>query len=143
MTFLTNNFSFPALTIAPVVRARLESGIGFFAGSNSTSHQGFLNGTSENAVKTKLGGPMVYVLVAIVKKQLGLDLSLYKILQISASHFREPNSRGVSNFSDEIRCRTLHPVEIYSTFNGHTLLTQYFEDRPEKCLTTLILANHS
>ncbi|MGA2610859.1 MAG: IS4 family transposase, partial [Terriglobia bacterium] len=40
-------------------------------------------GTSENAVKTQVWVALsVYVLVAILKKQLGLDLSLYKILQI-------------------------------------------------------------
>jgi len=46
----------------------------------------------------------VYVLVAIVKKQLGLDLSLYKILQIlSVTVFEKtPILEGFSNFSDEI-----------------------------------------
>jgi hypothetical protein len=62
-------------------------------------------GTSENAVKPKLGmGLSVYVLVAIVKKQLGLELSLYKILQIlSVTVFEKtPILEGFSNFSDEI-----------------------------------------
>jgi len=47
---------------------------------------------------------LYYVLVAIVKKQLGLDLSLYKILQIlSVTVFEKtPILEGFSNFSDEI-----------------------------------------
>src|SRR6266550_2951746 len=62
-------------------------------------------GTSENAVKTQVWVALsVYVLVAIVKKQLGLDLSLYKILQIlSVTVFEKtPILEGFSNFSDEI-----------------------------------------
>jgi DDE family transposase len=62
-------------------------------------------GTSENAVKTQAGVALsVYVLVAIVKKQLGRDLSLYKILQIlSVTVFEKtPILEGFSNFSDEI-----------------------------------------
>jgi ketosteroid isomerase-like protein len=61
--------------------------------------------TSENAVKTQAWVALsVYVLVAIVKKQLGLDLSLYKILQIlSVTVFEKtPILEGFSNFSDEI-----------------------------------------
>jgi len=62
-------------------------------------------GTSKNAVKPKLGmGLSVYVLVAIVKKQLGLDLSLHKIPQIlSVTVFEKiPILAGFSNFSHEI-----------------------------------------
>jgi hypothetical protein len=61
-------------------------------------------GTSENAVKTQVWVALsVYVLVAIVKKQLGLELSLYKILQIlSVTIFEKtPILEGFSNFSDE------------------------------------------
>jgi hypothetical protein len=61
-------------------------------------------GTSENAVKTQVWVALsVYVLVAIVKKQLGLELSLYKILQIlSVTIFEKtPILEGFFNFSDE------------------------------------------
>ena len=61
-------------------------------------------GTSENAVKTQVWVALsVYVLVAIVKKQLGLDLSLYKILQIlSVTIFEKtPILEGFFNFADE------------------------------------------
>ena len=55
----------------------------------------------------------VYVLVAIVKKQLGLDLSLYKILQIlSVTVFEKtPILEGFSNFSDEIT-DTEHCIQL-------------------------------
>jgi len=60
----------------------MESGIVFSLDQAAPTHQGFLR-HSENAVKTQVWVAVsVYVLVAIVKKQLGLDLSLYKILQI-------------------------------------------------------------
>jgi hypothetical protein len=62
------------------------------------------HGTSENAVKTQTWVAVsVYVLVAIVKKQLALDLSLYKILQIlSVTVFEKtPILEGFSNFNDQ------------------------------------------
>jgi hypothetical protein len=61
-------------------------------------------GTSENAVKTQVWVALsVYVLVAVVKKRLGLDLSLYKILQIlSVTIFEKtPILEGSLNFADE------------------------------------------
>ncbi|MGH9404978.1 MAG: hypothetical protein ACRD3D_03975, partial [Terriglobia bacterium] len=60
-------------------------------------------GTSENAVKTQVWIALsVYVLVAIIKKRLGLDLSLYKILQILSITIFEKNPilQGFSNFID-------------------------------------------
>jgi len=63
----------------------------------------------------------VYVLVAIVKKQLGLDLSLYKILQIlSVTVFeRTPILEGFFHLQRrDHRCRTLHPVESIRLLMG-------------------------
>ena len=60
-------------------------------------------GTSENAVKTQMWVALsVYVLVAIIKKRLGLDLSLYQILQIlSVTIFEKtPILQGFSEFID-------------------------------------------
>ena len=62
-------------------------------------------GTSENAVKCQVWVALsIYLLVAIVKKRLGLELSLYKILQIlSVTIFEKaPIVEGFSNFSDEL-----------------------------------------
>ncbi len=61
-------------------------------------------GTSESAVKTQVWVVLsVYALVAIVKKRLGLDLCLYKILQIlSVTIFEKPPIlEGFFNFADE------------------------------------------
>jgi len=103
LTFLTNNFLLPALRIAPLYRARWKVEL-FFRWIKQHLRIKAFYGTSENAVKTQAWVALsVYVLVAIVKKQLGLDLSRYKILQIlSVTVFKKtPILEGFSNFSDE------------------------------------------
>jgi DDE family transposase len=103
LTFLTNNFLLPALTIAQLCRARWQVEM-FFRWIKQHLRIKAFYGTSENAVKTQAWVALsVYVLVAIVKKQLGLDLSLYKILQIlSVTVFEKtPILEGFSKFSDE------------------------------------------
>src|ERR1700720_1735279 len=91
LIFLTNNFLLPALTIAQLYRARWQVEL-FFRWIKQHLHIKSFYGTSENAVKTQVWVALsVYVLVAIVKKQLGLELSLYKILQIlSVTIFEKP-----------------------------------------------------
>jgi hypothetical protein len=82
LVFLTNNFQLTALTIAELYRARWQVEL-FFRWIKQHLHIRAFYGTSENAVKTQVWVALtVYVLVAILKKQLNLDLSLYKILQI-------------------------------------------------------------
>jgi Transposase DDE domain/Domain of unknown function (DUF4372) len=104
LTFLSNNFLLPALTIAELYRARWQVEL-FFRWIKQHLHIKAFYGTSENAVKIQVWVALsVYVLVAIVKKQLGLELSLYKILQILSVTILEktPILEGFSNFSDEI-----------------------------------------
>ena len=104
LTFLTNNFLLSALTIAQLYRARWQVEL-FFRWIKQHLRIKAFYGTSENAVKTQVWVAVsVYVLVAIVKKQLGLELSLYKILQIlSVTVFEKtPILEGFSNFSDEV-----------------------------------------
>ena len=82
LIFLTNNFQLPALTIADLYRARWSVEL-FFRWIKQHLHIKSFFGTSENAVKTQIWVTVtVYVLVAIVKKQLHLEGSLYRILQI-------------------------------------------------------------
>lgn len=103
LTFLTNNFLLPACTIAQLYRARWQVEL-FFRWIKQHLRIKAFYGTSENAVKTQVWIALaVYVLVAIVKKQLGLDLSLYKILQIlSVTIFEKtPILEGFLNFADE------------------------------------------
>ena len=82
-SFLSNNFIVPALVIADLYRCRWQVELFFKWIKQHLRIKAFF-GTSENAVKTQIWiAVSVYVLVAIVKKQLKLhDLSLYTILQI-------------------------------------------------------------
>jgi hypothetical protein len=80
--FLTNNFALPALTIAQTYKARWQVEL-FFKWIKQHLRIKSFYGTSENAVKTQIWiAVSVYVLVAIVRKRLGLQSSLYQILQI-------------------------------------------------------------
>lgn len=82
LVFLTNNFLLPALTIADIYRCRWQVEL-FFKWIKQHLRIKAFYGTSENAVKTQIWIAIsVYVLVAIVKKRLNLNLSLYTILQI-------------------------------------------------------------
>jgi hypothetical protein len=80
--FLTNNFTLPALTIAQIYKCRWQVEL-FFKWIKQHLRIKTFFGTSENAVKTQIWiAVSVYVLVAIVRKRLGLEASLYQILQI-------------------------------------------------------------
>ena len=80
--FLTNNFALPALTIAQLYKCRWQVEL-FFKWIKQHLRIKAFYGTSENAVKTQIWTAIaVYVLVAIVKKRLHLEASLYTILQI-------------------------------------------------------------
>jgi len=82
MVFLTNNFDLPALTIAELYRCRWQVEL-FFKWIKQHLRIKAFYGTSENAVKTQVWIAIaVYVLVAIIKKRLELEQSLYTILQI-------------------------------------------------------------
>jgi len=80
--FLTNNFTLPALTIAQIYKARWQVEL-FFKWIKQHLRIKAFYGISENAVKTQIWiAVSIYVLVAIVRKRLGLEISLYQILQI-------------------------------------------------------------
>ena len=82
LTFLTNNFALPAVTIAQIYRQRWQAEL-FFKWIKMHLRIKAFYGTSENAVKTQIWiAVSVYVLVAIVRKRLELEVSLYQILQI-------------------------------------------------------------
>ncbi|GAG13853.1 unnamed protein product [marine sediment metagenome] len=81
-TFLTNNMTPPALTIARLYKCRWQVEV-FFKWIKQHLRIKAFYGTSQNAVKTQVWIAIaVYVLVAIVKKELKLERSLYEILQI-------------------------------------------------------------
>ena len=82
LVFLTNNFDLPALTITELYRCRWQVEL-FFKWIKQHLRIKKFYGTSANAVKTQIWIAIsVYVLVAIIKKRLDLDMSLYTILQI-------------------------------------------------------------
>jgi hypothetical protein len=80
--FFTNNFELPALTIAQLYKCRWQVELFFKWIKQHLRIKAFF-GTSQNAVKTQIWIAIsVYGLVAIIKKRLNLDASLYTILQI-------------------------------------------------------------
>ncbi len=82
LVFLTNNFDLPALTIAQLYRCRWQVEL-FFKWIKQHLRIKKFYGTTENAVKTQIWIAItVYVLVAIVKKRLNTEASLYTMLQI-------------------------------------------------------------
>ena len=82
LVFLTNNFTLPAATICALYKSRWQVELFFKWVKQHLRIQRFY-GTSENAVKSQIWiAVSVYVLVAIIKKRLNLDASLYTLLQI-------------------------------------------------------------
>jgi hypothetical protein len=82
LKFLTNNFVLPAFTIAQIYKCRWQVEL-FFKWIKQHLRIKAFYGTSENAVKTQIWiAVSVYVLVAIVRKRLRLEASLYQILQV-------------------------------------------------------------
>ncbi len=82
LVFLTNNFALPALTITELYRQRWQIEL-FFKWIKQHLRIKVFFGESENAVKSQIWiAVSVYVLVAIIRKRLGLTASLYEILQI-------------------------------------------------------------
>jgi hypothetical protein len=82
LQFLTNNFDLPALTICLLYKSRWQVEL-FFKWIKQHLRIKAFYGYSENAVKTQIWiAVSIYVLVAILKKRLGLEASLHEILQV-------------------------------------------------------------
>lgn len=82
LVFLTNEFELPATTITALYKSRWQIEL-FFKWIKQHLRIKTFYGTSQNAVKSQIWIAIsVYLLVAIIKKQLGLEMSLYTILQI-------------------------------------------------------------
>jgi hypothetical protein len=103
LVFLTNNFTLPAITVARLYKARWRVEL-FFKWIKQHLRIKAFYGTSENAVKTQVWiAVSVYVLVAILKKRLGLNQSLYTILQfLSVSLFEKtPILQAFANIENQ------------------------------------------
>ena len=111
--FLTNQFTLPALTIAELYRCRWRVEI-FFKWIKQHLRIKKFYGTSENAVKTQVWIAIsTYVLVAIMKKRLKIDLSLYTILQIlSISLFEKKPIYQVLTESSYKNKMTSGPIQL-------------------------------
>jgi hypothetical protein len=82
LVFLTNQVTLPALTVCALYKSRWRVEL-FFKWIKQHLRIKRFYGTSENAVKTQIWiAVSVYVLVAIVRKRLGLEASLYTLLQV-------------------------------------------------------------
>lgn len=103
LVFLTNNFELPATTIAELYKARWRIEL-FFKWIKQHLRIKVFYGTSENAVKTQIWiAVSTYLLVAIVKRKLHLEQSLYTILQVlSVSLFEKvPISQALTGYQSQ------------------------------------------
>jgi hypothetical protein len=103
LVFLTNNFNLPPLTIAELYPSRWQVEL-FFKWIKQHLRIKNFYGTSENALRTQIWIAIsVYVLVAIVKKELHLESSLYRMLQICSITLFEktPISQALSLVDDQ------------------------------------------
>lgn len=118
LVFLTNNFVLSAAMIAALYKKRWAVEL-FFKWIKQNLRIKHFFGTSENAVKTQIWTAMcVYVLVAIIKKELALDVSLYTFLQILSVH----------SFEKTQLAQALFDGNPDSSFPAHTNQLNLFND---------------
>jgi transposase len=104
LVFLTNNFVLPALTIANLYKCRWQIEL-FFKWIKQHLRIKAFYGTSENAVKTQIWiAVSTYVIVAILRKRLHLELNLYTILQVLSVNLFEkvPLNQLLENYNYKI-----------------------------------------
>jgi transposase len=113
LVFLTNNFELPAKTIADLYKQRWQVEL-FFKWIKQNLRIKTFYGTSENAVKTQIWiAVSVYLMVAIIKKRLRIEASLYTILQIlSVSVFERIELNRLLTFCEYENRITLKPNQL-------------------------------
>jgi len=113
LTFLTNNFVLPALTIAMLYKLRWQVEL-FFRWIKQNLRIKSFYGTSVNAVKTQIWVAItIYTLVAIIKKRLRLELPLYSFLQIlSVTAFEKTTLNQLLTDSDDQENQTYDPNQL-------------------------------
>jgi hypothetical protein len=116
LVFLTNNFVLPAATICALYKSRWQVEL-FFKWIKQHLRIKRFFGTSENAVKAQIWiAVSVYVLVAIVKKRLQLDASLYTLLQILSITLFEKMPLHQALAGSEHNCDDLIPSNQLNLF---------------------------
>ena len=114
--FLTNNTTLPALTIAALHKSRWQVELFFKWIKQHLRIKRFL-GTSENAVKTQIWCAVsTYVLIAIVKKELHLEASLYTCLQILSVSIFEKTEVSCAFQADASRFEPPDPANQLNLF---------------------------
>src|ERR1035441_7392312 len=117
LVFLTNNTALPALTIAALYKSRWQVELFFKWIKQHLRIKKFL-GTSENAVKTQIWCAVsTYVLIAIIKKELKIEASLYSILQILS----------ISVFEKSLMSQALQPESIDEELQGERKQLMLFD----------------
>lgn len=113
LVFLTNNFELPAKTIADLYKQRWQVEL-FFKWIKQNLRIKTFYGTSENAVKTQIWiAVSVYLMVAIIRKRLKIEASLYTILQIlSVSVFERTELNQLLTFYDYKNRCTEQPKQL-------------------------------
>ena len=115
--FLTNNFTYSAITIAKLYKCRWQIEL-FFKWIKQHLRIKAFYGLSENAVKTQIWIAIcVYVLLAIIKKKMGLKISLYTILQVAS----------VSLFEKSLLIEAFSDVDAYETNNDPCIQLNLFD----------------
>jgi hypothetical protein len=113
---LTNNFVLPPLTIAALYKNRWQVELFFKWIKQHLRIKKFL-GNSENAVKTQIWCAVsTYVLIAIVKKELQIDASLYTLLQILSVSVFEKNEISCAFKGDALSTDLPDPANQLNLF---------------------------
>ena len=122
LVFLTNHFTLPALTIAELYKCRWQVELFFKWIKQHLRIKSFF-GTSDNAVKTQIWiAVSVYVLVAIIKKRLKCEASLYTILQILSLTLFEKTPLNQLLTECETRTDTAtfpKQLNLFGKYSGH------------------------
>ena len=117
LIFLTNNTALPAMTICALYKSRWQVELFFKWIKQHLRIKHFL-GNSENAVRTQVWCAVAtYVLIAIVKKELQLDASLYTCLQILSVSVFEKTELSCALQPDELQIHTIDCANQLSLFN--------------------------
>jgi hypothetical protein len=117
LVFLTNHFQLPALTICALYKCRWQVEL-FFKWIKQHLRIKRFFGTSENAVKTQIWiAVSVYVLVAIIKKQLNLDASLHTLLQILSLTLFEKLDLAEALTPLSLECMIIDPANQQNLFD--------------------------
>ncbi len=117
LIFLTNLFGPPPTTVCQLYKARWQIEL-FFKWIKQHLRIKQFYGTSENAVKAQIWVAVsVYVLVAIIKKRLNLDASLYTLLQILSVTVFEKTPLNKALFDTHYTCEDDMPSNQLNLFN--------------------------